>query len=620
MAVWDLTVTNIGGIRYGTTTIEDGLNVIQASNFRGKSSLVGALKTAFGATGHYDDHPLTEGTERGEVTLETETTEYSVVLERLSHRAVGRNGTPYIADESEQLCVRLFACLDAANPIRQAVRNGEDVTELLQAPLDFEDIDSQIASLTSEKRDIDQQIAEATRAGEQLPALQEAVTSLETELEELRDRRDALAETETSKAHIEQLSDEISIKSEQHTNISEDISRIEREIEQKEERVSRTETEIAELDVPAEPVDTTEMEPIRDQIDALGRRIDLVEDLYRANQNIVDADELDVITDVARSIAADEVACWVCGHETTKAEIDDAVAELQSTLADFREQKSALEAELEELEAERKENQRIRQRLETLEEEKRELSTAIDEKKGLLRTKRERKAELEDEIDAIEAELATAEEEYNEELTDLKTKIRTSESKLEEKRETLESLQAQYDELAELERERDEIRTTLTDLRNRKKRTQETLKNRFNAIITDIIDAFQPGFSNARLVLKTDDRGDVSEIDLEIGREIDDTGQRTSVNTLSEGEVELIGLVIAIAGYHAFDVKSAVPCILIDGISQLAAKHLQGVATYLEDTSEILVTTAYPEAGAFDGCVITPDEWDVVSDKAEAPK
>jgi len=150
--MWNVTVTNIGGIRSGSTTIEDGLNVIQASNFRGKSSFIAALRTAIGTTGQYDSHPLTEGTQEGKVTLETAHNRYEVQLKRISQGTVQRSGTMYLTDETDQICTRLFACLDEANPIRKAVRNGEDLTELLQAPLNIEDIDAQIAALKDEQR------------------------------------------------------------------------------------------------------------------------------------------------------------------------------------------------------------------------------------------------------------------------------------------------------------------------------------------------------------------------------------------------------------------------------------------------------------------------------------
>lgn len=614
--MWDLTVQNIGGIRAGSTTIDTGLNVIQASNFRGKSSFVAALRTALGATGYYADHPLTEGTTRGEVTLETETDQYNVTLERVSPDTVDQTGTPYLEDETDRISARLFASLDEDNPVRTAVRNGDDLTELLQSPLNITDIDAQITTLKDEKRETERRISEAKRAGEQLPAVQETVTSLEDDLQALRERRARLTDSETNRVRIEELSDEISVKSGDLANITDDISRIEREIDRKQQRVETKERERAELDVPDDPEDTRDVDSLHDQIDALSRRIDLVEDLYRANQNVIEADELGVITDVDRSIAADEVDCWVCGKRAGKEDIAEYVAGLQTNIADLREQKTEIEADLEAIEAQRQERRRVRQKKQQLDSEIRRLTADIDERKGELKENRNRKAALEAEITTLRAELEDAEEEYNEELTDVKTEIRRVETELENERETLESLNESYRDLEQLQAECDEIRTSLTELRNRKKTTQESIRNRFNAIIADIIDEFDPGFSSARLVLKTDDSGDVESIDLEIVRDVSNTGHRTSVDTLSEGEVELIGLVVAMAGFQAFNLASTVPCILIDGISQLAAEHLRAVAAYLDDTSDVLVTTAYPEAGEFDGHVIDPDEWDVVSDQS----
>jgi len=613
--MWNLTVTNISGIRSGSTTIEDGLNVVQASNFRGKSSLIAALQTAIGATGHYDQHPLTEGVDEGGVTLGTETGEYSVTLERAAPHVARRTGDPYLTDETDQVSARLFACLDENNPIREAVRNGEDLTELLQAPLNIEDIDAQIANLKTEKREIEKEIAAAERAGEKLPAVQETVTGLESELEELRNRRQELESTETNKQRIEELSDEISTKSGEVADLSDDISRLESQIERKRDKVTQKEEELADLETPEERETTTDVEAVREELETLSQQIDIVEDLYRANKNVLDEGDVDVISDVDRSIASDQIECWVCGSRTTKKEIEEFISELHSRISTLRDQRSEREAKLEEVKKHQQEIQEIQEQRERLKRKIRQLKAKIDENKGILQTKRERKEELETEITALREDLEDLEDEYNEALTDLKTEVRTTESELRDERKRLDSLEQQYAKLETLKRDRDDIQSQLTEIRNRKKNTQENLKERFNTIINEIITEFEPGFSSARLVLKTDDRGEVEQIDLEIARDIDNKGQQTSVDALSEGETELIGLVVPLAGYHAFDVGSKVPCILIDGISQLAAEHLRTAATYLDDMNEVLVTTAYPEAGEFDGHIIEPDEWEVISDK-----
>jgi recombinational DNA repair ATPase RecF len=92
-------------------------------------------------------------------------------------------------------------------------------------------------------------------------------------------------------------------------------------------------------------------------------------------------------------------------------------------------------------------------------------------------------------------------------------------------------------------------------------------------------------------------------------------GRETDIDRLSEGELELIGVVVAIAGYRAFDVADRVPVILLDGISQLSADNLRRLVDYLDGACQVFVTTAYPEAGEFDATTIAPVEWETVSDE-----
>jgi hypothetical protein len=87
---------------------------------------------------------------------------------------------------------------------------------------------------------------------------------------------------------------------------------------------------------------------------------------------------------------------------------------------------------------------------------------------------------------------------------------------------------------------------------------------------------------------------------------------------MSEGEVELVGFIAALAGYEAFSVADRVPCMLLDDVGGLASEHLQTLVDYLSDRTEYVVTTAYPEAGDFGGTVLSPDDWEVVSDQTGA--
>lgn len=616
--MWHVEIDNIGGIRSGTTAVERGLNVVQASNFRGKSSFIAAIRTVMGATGHYDDHPLTEGATSGAVTLETDADTYEVTLDRSDATTVTRTGTPYLEDRTGQVCARLFAFLDEDNPIRRAVRNDEDLTDLLQAPLDIEDVDRQIESLRRQKSDVEAEIAEAERAAERVPAVQEEVTQLERELADLRERRERLADREPEH-EADTLSEDLAERKRDLDGVERNIRQLENRVQRKTETLESKREALAELEVPAADLDGVDIEAKRARLEQLDTQLGLVEDVRRANQNLLDEDGIDLVTDVERSIDADDVECWVCGEHTSRDAIEERLDAFQTQQRQLREEKQALEAEIDEYEQRRRDVESQRRKQESLEQEIRRLETEIDELEADLRATRDRKESLAAEIDEMRSRLDTVEAEHNEELTDVKAEIRTTELALEEKRETLEQLEATRDELASLSERRDDLKQEITDLRNHKKRTQERLTEEFNAALSAVTDRFDLGFSGARLLLKTDTQGDVEEIDLTIAREIDGNGRETSVNTLSEGEVELIGVVVALAGYRAFDVGDYVPFMLVDGISQLAAEHLRTLTTYLEETSDTIVTTAYPEAGQFDGQVITPDEWTVVSDEQRVP-
>jgi recombinational DNA repair ATPase RecF len=87
----------------------------------------------------------------------------------------------------------------------------------------------------------------------------------------------------------------------------------------------------------------------------------------------------------------------------------------------------------------------------------------------------------------------------------------------------------------------------------------------FEIALNDVVMKFAPSFESARLEKHTDsETGQTEKLELVIarnGREIPDT--------LSEGEIELVGFMAALAGYEAFNVNERVPCILLDGVGAL---------------------------------------------------
>jgi DNA repair exonuclease SbcCD ATPase subunit len=610
--MWRLEIDNIAGIRSGTATLDPGLNVVQASNFQGKSSFAAAIRTVLGVTGQYDAPPLTEGAESGSVTLTTDDDSYEVTLERAPDGAVTQSGTPYLTDETDQVCARLFALLDEDNPIRIAVRDGADLTPLLQAPLDIADVDRRIDALQTERRDLEAELSRAEQVTERIPAVQESVTQLEAELEELRSRREVLEEE--AERNDDDLADEVVEKRSTLEEYERHIERTEASIERKRERLTEKEAELDQLEVPAVD-DDADVTAKRERIDELERKIDLLTRVSQVSREILEEGELDLITTVDRSLAGDEVECWTCGQLAGVDRMEERVDALRSELTELRERKETLAEEVERHAARQREAERKQREAESLREEAKRLRLDVEESAAELEQLEEKRDALEGELAELESALDEQEAAVEEELTDVTVRIKGCERRLSEKRQELADLEDEREDLAALRERREELDAELTALRNRKRDAQTELVAQFDEAMAAVLERFAPGFGGAHLRLQTGPDGDVERIDLVIARE----GRETTVDALSEGEVELVGVALVLAGYRAFDVDERVPAVVVDGIGQLAAEHLHNLAEYLQDTGEYLVTTAYPEVGSFDGRTISPDEWEVVSDDAATP-
>ena len=611
--MWDLRIRNIAGIQSADATVEAGLNVVQASNFMGKSSFVGAIQTVMGTSGMYgESHPLTEGADDGSIELDTGDGTYDVELTRSASGSVTRQGDPVLTDATDRTCARLFAFLGETNPIRARVRNGEDLTELLQAPLDIEDIDAKIERLKRRREATERELQEAEQAAENIPSVQEAITTLESELSELRDQRETIAQRVASESTTQDdISDDLAERRSELSTTEQRISRLERRLERSEDRLAEKRSELEAIEIPSEPEVSADVADKEDRIDELDLKIDLLESLHRANQRVVEEGEVELVASVDRTLVEDEIECWVCGEETTTEAIEGRLAALQEQLSSLRDEKGTLREEITEIEAAQERMEAKRREQSQLEAAIGDLKVDIDEIRSDLPQARERKTLLEDEVAELDAAAETAEESLNEELTDVKAEIRTREAELSDQRSRLADLEERSEEAEELRQQTEALTDDIRELRNRKTEKQWEIKEQFDDAMAAAIERFAPGFDGARLNLKTSEENEITEFELVIARD----GRETDISNLSEGEQELVGIVVAVAGHRTFNVGERSPVVLLDGISQLSAENLQRLTEYLADASEILVTTAYPEAGDFGGNRISPEAWETISDE-----
>lgn len=586
---WTVEAENVAGIRSGSASVEPGVNAVRGANWQGKSSFVTAVETAMGT-----EAILTEGERAGRVELSTPSETVSVELVREDGQ-VERRGDPYLSTERTRAAASLFAFLDDSNAVREAVRTGADLEALLTRPLAFENIDERIADRSAERDRVEAELDRARSAAEQLTDVRARIRRLEDDLAELRDERDALSDGRDAPAagHHEELSD---AKAERDA-VEGRIDRLERTVERTRERLAERRADLKDLDVPETDADlVAEIEARQETLERTRSDAELLQSVYAPTRRIIDENRLDLITDVDRDVLADSLACWTCGAETTRQDVEENLDALGDRITELRDRADEYEREVSDLTDRREEAQRAARRESDLEAEIADLESTLEDRETTLERARRRREELDDRIDEL-SETVRAE---NAELTDLESQIKYTEAQLDEAREKRETLEGRAQRHEELEAERDELTAEIRRLRDRKATLKRRAREAFDEAIREVLSRFDVSFEMGRLT---------PQFDLVVAR----GGREVDPAALSEGELELLGIVTALAGYEAFDVAADVPLMLLDGLGGLADDNLGTLIDYLADRAEFLVFTTYPETTRVEENTIDPAEWTVVS-------
>jgi chromosome segregation ATPase len=589
---WTIDIDNVAGILDGSATVEPGLNAVRASNWQGKSSFVAAIETALGVA-----TPLTEGKGRGGVRLRLPDREVAVDLVR-ENGTVHRRGEPYLTDEYDVVRATLFACLGETNEVRRAVRRDDNLEDILLRPLDFQNIDQRIADLKRERERVASELAQAREAKRRLPSVTEKVTQLESELEELHERYDELTDGGAGTAAAQPTRSDLAQARSERERAENRIERLESTIERTESRLDEKCAELSEVEVDDGEAVESQLAEAREELDGLERDAEVLQSVYSATEMVLAENRLDLLTDIDRGLAGDSVTCWTCGSEADRTDIEGRLDALGDRIGDLRAQIESRRETVEHLEARSEEITQSRRRKRDLESEVAELEGKLADKRQQLDDARERRERARGRID----ELADEVDEAVEEITDVESDIKYREAELKEVRDERDSLERRADRVETLSDEQASIREDIEELRNRKDEIKYETREAFDEAMDDILVRFDTGFEGARLT---------PNFDLVVARD----GREASLDALSEGELELIGFVAALAGHEAFGVAETVPVMLVDGVGALDEDNLQALVEYLQGRVEYLVFTAYPEYTTFDGNEIDPGTWTIATDQ-----
>lgn len=590
---WEIEIENIAGIRAGEATIQPGVNTIRAENWQGKSSFIAAVETAMGTA-----RPLTEGATSGRVRLETDVGAATVELVRTDD-GVRLEGEPFLESEYDRVCATLYAFMDGTNDVRAAVRRGENLEAVLTRPLDFENLDERIAELQRERDQVATELQRARAAADDLQAAQETVTELEAELEALRGRRAALDQSESPGDDAE-LRDELSDVRAERDRVGGRIERLEESLERAEERLAERREELESLEAAEDDGVVDELASERDALAAVEQDIELLQSAYAGAKRLLEEERFELLAGVEHGVMGDTVTCLLCGSDVDRDAFADHLDDIGDRVTDLRENADARRDRIESLEATQSAIEERRRRRTDLEDEITSLEATVGERRESLAEARDRRADLEARLD----DLAEAVETLDSELTDVESQIKYVEAELVDARAERETLADRAANRDRLERERAELVEEIESLRTRKDRMKRRARDAFDEAMADLLDRFDTGFESARLT---------STFDLVGARD----GREASLDALSEGELELVGLVAALAGHRAFEVGETVPVMLLDDLGGLSDDSLHTVVAMFRQHVDRLVLTAYPEHSTFDGQGIDPSDWSVVPGEPE---
>ncbi|MEF8782565.1 MAG: archaea-specific SMC-related protein [Haloarculaceae archaeon] len=619
-------VTNIGGISNTSVDLERGITALVGPNATNRTSLVQAIAGALGT-----EYVSLKGDAReGNVTLQVGDETYTRILHQ-ENGDVATDGDPYL---EEPELAELYAVLLESNEIRRAIRHGGDLRDLLMRPVDPDEIDNRIADLVADRREIDAEldrieILEETRTEmvAKRDRLAGKLANVEDELAEKRATLEEMDDDETEESELAEIRETL-------REVRTDLEEVERELEIERESLktlretrATIKSELASLSVPdRDRIATLEsrLEELREQKRTLESVIRELQGVIRFNDDRLEGSDrtfMAALDGTDRPVTAEldpsarTITCWTCGSEVRQDSIGEMVDRLKEIRREQSEKRHRIEAEiadltdeLEALESAREQRSHLQSRLADVREE-------IETRESTVGRLRDRRDALSSRVADLEADLESRQQSQQDTLLSLQAAVtqleverdRTAE-RLEDAESDLAEVESELERREALESRRAEITAELTDLRTRIDRLESEAVDAFNTHMEAILERL--GYDNVdRIWIErtqrevAEGRQEVTEtiFELHVVRQSADGAYEDRLEHLSESERELVGLVVALAGYLVHDVHETVPFMMLDSLEMINGERLVDLVDYLAEFVPYLVVVLLPDhATVFD--------------------
>jgi len=607
-----VSVEHIGGIEQCELSFSSGVTVLTGRNATNRTSLLTAIAGALGGS----VATVKSDAEAGSVTIDFDGETYTRQYARRNGETVVTDGSP-VTEHSE--LVDLFACILEDNPARRAVERGDDIRDVIMRPVDTENIQEQIRAVERERDQLTTRLDEIDRKQDRLPTLVEQRGQLEDELEEITGDLDTVrqavaafeADEDTAEA-AEALLTQLESKRQELTETRNQIQTHRSSLEALTAEREQLQNERADLAGPDH--DREEIERELEQLQARDRELEATITDLRAildinddivNGALLEAHSADQEVTARLDPGSETIECWTCGSQVKRAAINEQLQNLHSLIDDKRDARHELQERIEHLRSERQELNTVAERRveidDRLAEIERECTRRDDQIADLTATAEE----VETEIQRLEREVEETEDlresdllDQYQRLSELEYERGQIESTLSSVQDEIEQIEDHVDEREHLEAQREQVADELSSLRTRIETLEQTAVEKFNSHMSDVLSLLEYENLERVWIERKPGTDSTSEgtFELHVVRETSEGAvYEDTVDNLSESEREVVGLVVALAGYLVHDVFEGVPILLLDSLEAIDSERIARLVEYFAEQSAYLLVALLPE-------------------------
>lgn len=624
-------VENIGGISETDITISPGVTILTGKNATNRTSFLQAIMAVMGS----DRATLKADAQEGSVRLALGGDTYERTLQR-DGKSIKTTGDVYL--EAPDVA-DLFSFLLEDNEARRAIADGDDLRELIMRPVDVEAIEREIDRLDQKKGRIADEISSIESRQRDLPDLETRRNSLR---QRIADKHDELAAKEEEiEQHSHDIEESRQNKDEFENTLAElsstrsDLESVRRRIESQKESIASLKQERTDLtdtleDLPDAPMGDQQqlearIERLRTERQRLNTELSDLQSLIEYNEERLetqdsdlagmladgtDVDNADSLTDQLLDDDEESVVCWTCGSTVEREQIEETIARLRESRTRKVTQLEETKSELEEL---KRKQRTLEQKRTEREETKRridQLETEIERRNEQLASLKDRRSELTTEVNTLEDEVESFDSDdfdgilsLHKEANQIEFEIDSLESDLEAVTDEIESIEELLADLDGLRVERERVVEELTENRTKIDDIEAEAVEKFNEHMEAILDILayenleQIWIERAEQTVRDGRRAvDRTAFELHIVRATENgAAYEDTVDHLSESELEVLGLIFALAGYLVHDLHETVPFMLLDSLEAIDNDRIATLVTYFSEYAKYLVVTLLPE-------------------------